>query len=165
MNLMKWIVSWHVQESRYSGCLKRRYHRQNLKASHGHGFLGLESLLEVYSEDPNERLQCSSQLRRPHMSNYMNNQPCLLNQTYFEQISINLAGFNRKEKEMATHFSILAWKIPWTEKPGRLQSTGSQRVGHDWSDLACIHTRIHVINFHSAKHPKKVHIKKMGKIE
>ena len=40
------------------------------------------------------------------------------------------------EKEMATHSSTLAWKIPWTEKPGRLQSMGSQRVGHDWSDLA-----------------------------
>ena len=35
------------------------------------------------------------------------------------------------EKEMATHSSILAWRIPWTGKPGRLQSTGSQRVGHD----------------------------------
>ena len=35
------------------------------------------------------------------------------------------------EKEMATHSSILAWKIPWTEGPGRLQSMGSQRVGHD----------------------------------
>ena len=35
------------------------------------------------------------------------------------------------EKEMATHSSILAWKIPWMEEPGRLQSTGSQRVGHD----------------------------------
>ena len=35
------------------------------------------------------------------------------------------------EKEMATHSSTLAWKIPWTEKPGRLQSLGSQRVGHD----------------------------------
>ena len=35
------------------------------------------------------------------------------------------------EKEMATHSSILAWRIPWTEEPGRLQSTGSQRVGHD----------------------------------
>ena len=35
------------------------------------------------------------------------------------------------EKEMATHSSTLAWEIPWTEKPGRLQSTGSQRVGHD----------------------------------
>ena len=35
------------------------------------------------------------------------------------------------EKEMATHSSILAWKIPWTEEPGRLQSMGSQRFGHD----------------------------------
>ena len=35
------------------------------------------------------------------------------------------------EKEMATHSSILAWKTPWTEDPGRLQSMGSQRVGHD----------------------------------
>ena len=35
------------------------------------------------------------------------------------------------EKEMVTHSSILAWKIPWTEKPGRLQAMGSQRVGHD----------------------------------
>ena len=35
------------------------------------------------------------------------------------------------EKEMVTHSSILAWRISWTEKPGRLQSSGSQRVGHD----------------------------------
>ena len=35
------------------------------------------------------------------------------------------------EKGMATHFSILAWRIPWTEKPGKLLSMGSQRVGHD----------------------------------
>ena len=35
------------------------------------------------------------------------------------------------KKEMATHSSTLDWKIPWMEEPGRLQSTGSQRVGHD----------------------------------
>ena len=35
------------------------------------------------------------------------------------------------EKDMAIHFGILAWKIPWTEEPGRLQLTGSQRVRHD----------------------------------
>ena len=35
------------------------------------------------------------------------------------------------EKAVATHSSILTWKIPWTEQPGRLQPTGSQRVGHD----------------------------------
>ena len=36
------------------------------------------------------------------------------------------------EKEMATLFSILAWRIPWTEEPGELESMGSQRVGHDY---------------------------------
>ena len=44
-------------------------------------------------------------------------------------------GFNGQEdpleKGMSTHSSILAWRIPWTEKPGGLQSMGSQRVGHD----------------------------------
>ena len=39
------------------------------------------------------------------------------------------------EKEMATHSTTLAWKIPWTEEPGGIQSTGSQRVGHDWPTL------------------------------
>ena len=41
------------------------------------------------------------------------------------------------EEEMATHSSIPAWKIPWTEEPGGLQSIGSQSVEHDWSNLAC----------------------------
>ena len=36
------------------------------------------------------------------------------------------------EKEMTTHFSILDWRIPWMEEPGRLQSMGSQRIGHNW---------------------------------
>ena len=40
-------------------------------------------------------------------------------------------GICSLEKEMATHSSILAWRIPWTEEPGGLQSIGSQRVGHD----------------------------------
>ena len=39
--------------------------------------------------------------------------------------------FHASRKEMATHSSVLAWRIPWMEKPGRLQSTGSQRVGQD----------------------------------
>ena len=41
------------------------------------------------------------------------------------------------EEGMGTHSSILAWRIPWTEEPGGLQSMGSQRVRHDWSNLAC----------------------------
>ena len=43
------------------------------------------------------------------------------------------------EEEMATHFSLLAWRIPWTEEPGGQQSIGLQRVGHDWSEFTCTH--------------------------
>ena len=43
----------------------------------------------------------------------------------------SLGWEDRLEKGMATHSSILAWRIPWTEEPGGLQSTGLQRVGHD----------------------------------
>ena len=46
------------------------------------------------------------------------------------------------EKEMVTHSSILAWRIPRMEEPGRLQSTGSQRVGHDWA------TSLHFTSLH-----------------
>ena len=45
----------------------------------------------------------------------------------------SLGGEDLLEKEMATHSSTLAWKIPWTEEPGRLQSMGSQRVAHDFT--------------------------------
>ena len=49
------------------------------------------------------------------------------------------------QEELATHSTVLAWKIPWTEEPGGLQSTGSQRVGHSWAlhsmDLTKFHLR------------------------
>ena len=54
----------------------------------------------------------------------------------FEFSVICTFHFHALEKEMATHSSVLAWRIPWTEKPGRLQPMGLHRVGHDWSDLA-----------------------------
>ena len=44
----------------------------------------------------------------------------------------SLAREDPLEKEMATHYSILTWRVPWTEEPGGLQSMGSQRVGRDW---------------------------------
>ena len=50
-----------------------------------------------------------------------------------QETLVRFLGQENLEKEMGTHSSILAWKIPWTEEPGRLQSTGSQRVGHDWA--------------------------------
>ena len=47
------------------------------------------------------------------------------------------------EESTATHSSILAWRIPWTEEPSGLQSLGWPRVGHDWRDLACMCTMQH----------------------
>ena len=47
------------------------------------------------------------------------------------------------EKAMATHSSTLAWKIPWTEEPGGLQSTGLLRVGHDWATSLSLFTFMH----------------------
>ena len=44
---------------------------------------------------------------------------------------------------MAPHSSTLAWKIPWTEEPGRMQSVGSLRVGHDWATLLSLFTFMH----------------------
>ena len=47
------------------------------------------------------------------------------------------------EKAMATHPSTLAWEIPWTEEPSRLQSVGSRRVGHDWATSLSLFTFMH----------------------
>ena len=47
------------------------------------------------------------------------------------------------EKAMAPHSSTLAWKIPWMEEPGRLQSMGSRRVGHDWATSLSLFTVMH----------------------
>ena len=56
----------------------------------------------------------------------------------------SLAREDPLEKEMASHSSILAWRIPWTEEPGGLQSMGSQRVGHDWATSL---TSLHCIRY------------------
>ena len=49
--------------------------------------------------------------------------------------------YSLEQKSQQTHSSILAWRIPWAEEPGGLQSRGSHRLGHHWSDLACTHAR------------------------
>ena len=54
------------------------------------------------------------------------------------------------------HSSTLAWKIPWTEEPGRLQSMGSQRVGHDWA------TSLLLLHFYSLEHTLDLEVKVMS---
>ena len=62
------------------------------------------------------------------------------------EIQVQFLGWvDPLEKEMAAHSNVFAWKIPWMEKPGRLQSMGSQRVGHDWASnthMVCFTTEV-----------------------
>ena len=60
-----------------------------------------------------------------------------MQEIYWETQVQSLSREDSLEEGMATHSSTPAWRIPWTEKPGRLQSTGSQRIRHDWSNLVC----------------------------
>ena len=62
-------------------------------------------------------------------------------------------GHKELEKEMATYCSILAWKIPWTEEPDRLQSRGSQRVGHDWATSLSLSDWNHHHHHHPGSNP------------
>ena len=63
------------------------------------------------------------------MAQLVKNPPAM--QKTQETLVRSLGGEDPLEEEMAIHSSILAWRIPWTEEPGRLQSLGSQRVRHD----------------------------------
>ena len=60
--------------------------------------------------------------------------------TRLKRLSSNSSSILPWEVDMATHSNILAWRIPWTEEPDRVQFMGLQRVGHDCSDLAHMHT-------------------------
>ena len=62
----------------------------------------------------------------------------------------DLACMHALEKERATHSSIPAWRILWTEEPDGLLSIGSHKVGHNWSDLACMHAMEKEMATHSS---------------
>ena len=64
------------------------------------------------------------------------------------------------EKEIATHFSTLAWKITWMEEPGRLQMMGSQRAGHDWATSLSFFLSPQTTQLSSESHPEPVHMSK-----
>ena len=69
-------------------------------------------------------------------------------------------------KEMATHSSIFAWKIPWTEEPGRLQSMGVSRVNHDLATKPPppIYLYLYLISSISMQNPEIYHCKSFGNI-
>ena len=67
---------------------------------------------------------------------------------------LSLSKEDPLEEEMAAHSSILAWEIPWTEEAGGLQSMGSQRVRHDCSDRAHVHTYTYICHCRNTDEPR-----------
>ena len=89
----------------------------------------LKSLLQHHTSKASI-LQCSVQLSYPYMTT--GETIALTRQTFVGKVmSLLFNMLSRLEKAMALHSSTLAWKMPWTEEPGRLQSMGLPRVGHD----------------------------------
>ena len=96
--------------------------------------ISLISFQVSFHSNPTEK-QCQRMLKLPHNCTHLTwtslAQTVKHLPTLWETQIQSLGWEDLLEKEMATHSSILAWKIPWMEEPGRLQSMGSQRVGHD----------------------------------
>ena len=70
-------------------------------------------------------LDCTKHKRKPFVAQMVKKLPAMW------ETQVQFLGQEDPLKDMATHSSSLAWRIPWTEEPGRLQSRGSQRAGHD----------------------------------
>ena len=68
---------------------------------------------------------------------------------FYTSVSLLLSRIHALEKKMTTHSSILAWRIPGMEEPGRLPSMGSHRVGHDWSNLAAAAAAVFLLDANS----------------
>ena len=89
-----------------------------------------------WTEKPEELQSMGSQKNRTWLNNWARMHVKYL-MSFLEYCTVML------EKTMAPHSSTLAWKIPWTEEPGRLQSTGSLRVGHHWATSLSLFTFMH----------------------
>ena len=100
------------------GGAQRQEQEETEEPARGRGSPDTASFLHGGQEDPEPSLVAQTVKRLPAMQ---------------ETRAQSLGREDPLEREMAPHSSILAWKMPWTEEPGRLQSMGSQRVGHDWA--------------------------------
>ena len=125
-----WSFSFSISPSNeHSGLVSFRMYWLDLLAVQG----TLKSLLQHHSSKASI-LWCSTlfivQLSHPYMTT--GKTIALTRRTFVGKvISLLFNMLSRLVMEMATHSSIFAWKIPWTEEPGRLRSMGPQRVGHD----------------------------------
>ena len=139
-----WSFTFSISPSNeHSGLISFRTDGFNLLAVQG----TLKNLLQHHSSKASA-LQHSEffliQLSHPHMTSRKT--IALTIQTFVGKVMSLLFKDNlglSSEKAMATHSSTLAWKIPWTEEPGRLQSMGLQRVKHGWATSPSLFTFMH----------------------
>ena len=119
-----WSFSFSISHSNeYSGLISFRIDWLDLLAVQG----TLKSLLQQHSS--NASILWRSGFFSPSLTAQRLKHLPPMGETWVRSLSRE----DPLEKEMETHSSILAWRIPWMEEPGRLQSTGSQRVGHNWA--------------------------------
>ena len=86
---------------------------------------------------------CSGTLCLPDLIPWICSSPPLYNNKGFDYVSCEWPSGFYSEKAMALHSSTLAWRIPWKEEPGRLQSMGLLRVGHSWATSLSLFTFMH----------------------
>ena len=126
-------------------CLRGKVRKISALKKKVDNFTILLSFSTTFSSDSYTLFQSEGKQRSPAptkeiCSMYMASSPkckVVLSQNFLSTI------INTLEKAMATHSSTLAWRIPWTEEPGRLQSMGSLRVGHDWATSLSLFTFMH----------------------
>ena len=139
-----WTFSFNISpSSEHLGLIFFRMDWLDLLAVQG----TLKSLLQHHSSKASI-LQCSAffivQLSHPYMTT--GKTITLTRWTFVGKVMsllLNMLSRLVMEKAMAPHSSTLAWKIPWMEEPGRLQSMGSIRVGHDWATSLSLFTFMH----------------------
>ena len=139
-----WCFSFNISPSNeHPGLISFRIEWLDLLAVQG----TLKSLLQHHSLKPSI-LWCWAffifQLSHPYMTTGKTID--LTIQTFVDKVMsllFNMLSRLVKEKAMAPQSSTFAWKIPWTEEPGRLQSTGSLRVTHDWASSLSLFTFMH----------------------
>ena len=119
--------------------LQLKYNEKFFLSRPGYDYKIMSDWLLLFLNKPENLLRIPSSLERALKllpENYLLDQSANPTRQSVTLWSHSMKLWLTTEKAMAAHPSTLAWRIPWTEEPGRLQSMGSHRVGHDWSDLA-----------------------------
>ena len=143
MILVFWMLSFQLAFSLSALTLIKRLFSSSF--CHYSGIICISEVIDISPKNLDSSLysfslafctMCST-YRASQVAQWVKNPPAM--QETQERLVQSLGQEVPLEEDMGIHSSTLAWRIPLTEEPGRLQSIGFQRVGHDWSESACTH--------------------------